>query len=229
MSRRTFVCILALLLFCAGLLPRSAAAAGRPFHIGVFGGLSAGGELYTASTMDPDHIWTSPEGEHFGGERVKASLDENFIFGLRVGKGISEQFSWNVSLAYTSMNISADVLTTARNADTYNYDQVNATFIDAVVNWFWSKEKNAPYFLAGLGYASLGFMERGDAAYDLDQSGIEYLLGGGYRWGIVQIEARDHLVPTDFGPEAARLGVDEFNGKDLVQFWEIGLGVVFDF
>ena len=208
--------------------PAPARAVQRPFHLMVFGGVAAGGELYTASTDEDDHIWTSPEGDRFGGERVKTSLDENLFVGLRVGKGIADRFSLNLSVAYTSMNITADVLTSARNADAYNWDQVSATFIDLALNWDWSGEKNAPYFTAGVGWAHLGFQERQDDAFDLDQGGLQFVLGGGYRWGMLQLEARDHVVRTDFGPEEARLAVDHFDGKKRVQFWEISVAVFFD-
>jgi len=218
-----------LLLAALLLVPGSAAAVQRPFHLTVFGGLSAGGTLYTASTTQADHIWTSPLGEQFGGERVKTSLNEDLAFGLRLGKGFADRFAWNLSVAFTGMGITADVLTAARNADSYRWDNVNATFLDLAVTWDWSREKNSPYFLAGIGYANLSFEDRANPAFDLDQNGIEYVLGGGMRWNILQVEARDHLVPTDFGPEEARLAVEKFDGKDLVQFWEISLGVVLEF
>jgi hypothetical protein len=211
------------------VLPAMARAEPQPFGITLFGGAAAAGGLYTASSTQGDFLWVSPEGKQIGGERLKTSLDENFFLGLRVGSGISDQFSWNVSLAHTQMNVSADVLTVARNSDSYNWDTAHATFYEAALMWDWTKQKNAPYFLAGIGAARVHFKERTDTGGNLEQNGVCYVLGGGYRWDIVRFEARDHLVPTDFSAEGERLQAESFDGKSLLQFWEISVGIFMNF
>lgn len=216
-------------LFSLALLPAMARAEPLPFGITVFGGAAAAGGLYTASSTQGDFLWISPDGDQIGGERLKTSLDENIFFGVRLGSGISEQFSWNVSLAHTQMNVSADVLTVARNSDSYNWDTANGTFYEAALVWDWTKQKNTPYFLAGIGAARVHFKERKDTGGNLEQNGVSYVFGGGYRWDVLCFEARDHLVPTDFSAEGERLQAESFDGKSLLQFWEISVGFVMNF
>lgn len=220
----------ALLLACLLLGAAAEARADqRPVHLNVFFGISAAGRLYRAENPDPDYNWLPPDGQPFKAESVRVDLDENLSFGVRVGKGISQQFSVNLSAAFTDMTASAVALTEARNSDTYSWDSMTANLVDAAVVWDWSAESTTPYFLAGIGYASLGFRERDDAAHDLDQSGVQFVLGGGFRWNILQFEVRDHLVPVDLGPEERRLAVPIFEGKDLLHLWEITAGVSLNF
>jgi len=211
------------------VLPGRARAEKLPFGITVFGGASAGGGIYSATNTQDGFLWVSPDGAQFGGERLKATLNENVFFGLRFGAGIVDRLSWNLSVARTKMNVSADVLTAARNSDSYNWDTAHGTFFEAALVWDWIKQKNTPYFLAGIGSSKLSFEERKDNGDNLKQSRLSYVLGGGYRWEFVRFEVRDHLLPTDFSDEGKRLQAETFDGKDLLQIWEISVGLVMEF
>jgi hypothetical protein len=211
------------------VFPASARADKLPFGVTVFGGASAAGGIYSATSSQGDFLWLSPEGEEFGGERLKATLDENVFFGLRAGAGFADQWSWNLSVARTKMNVTADILTAARNSDAYSWDTAHGTFFEAALQWDWTKQSNTPYFLAGIGTSKLTFLEREDNGDDLKQSGVSYVLGGGYRWEFVRFEVRDHLLPTDFSDEGKRLGAETFDGKDLLQIWEISVGFFMGF
>jgi len=222
--------LVSLVMVAVLVLPERANADKLPFGVTVFGGVSAGGGIYSASTSQGSVEWTSADGEEqFSGERLKTGLDESAFFGIRFGKGISDQFSWDLSLSHTQMNVSADVLTAARYSYTYNWDTVRATFYEAVLAWDWSKQKNTPYFLAGIGLSNVKFDERETTGGQLKQDGVSYVLGGGYRWEFVRFEARDHILPTDFSDEEARLPSDTFNGKNPLQFWEISVGFFLGF
>ena len=201
----------------------------RPFHMNIFFGMSAAGQLFRAENPDPDYFWFPPDGDQFKAENVRVDLDENVIFGARLGKGISQQFSVNFSASFTNMHATAVALTEARNSDLYSWDSMNVNFLDAVVAWDWTAEKTTPYFVAGLGYASLSFHERQDPDHDLDQSGIQYILGAGFRWDILQFEIRDHIMPIDLSPEERRLKVPIFEGKDTLHLWEITVAFTMNF
>jgi hypothetical protein len=214
-----------LLLILLVLAASPAAAGTRPFHVTPLVGIAAGGKVFEASTGDEEFSWITPDGDRFSAENVRVELDENILLGLRLGKGFTDRFSWEVSLAWTSMNMTAESLTFRRNFDTRNYDEMSATMVEANLVWDWVDQPTTPYFLAGLGWSSLGFMERRLGDSDLDQSTLSWVLGAGFRWKVLRLEVRDHLLPVDLEEEEARLGAESFDGVDLLQVWEISLGL----
>lgn len=207
------------------LLAAGPATAGpRPFHVTPVLGLSAGGEVFSASTSDEEFSWSTPDGETFFAESMRVELDENVLLGLRLGKGITDRLSWEASVAWTSMNMTAETLTLRRNFDTRNYDEVSATFLEAALQWDWVDQPTTPYLLAGVGYSTLGFSERRRTGFDLDQSTFSWLVGAGFRWRLLCLEVRDHIMSVDLGDEEDRLQAETFDGKDTLQVWEISLG-----
>lgn len=204
--------------------------------VGVGGeaGWFAGGRLWKAEAGQ-SREWIVPDGSiSYFGEEATVEMESFAIGGLSVVA--RSDTGWGVigRIVFSDIGVKALIRDGRDAVETFEWDQYFVVNAQVVGTWsFAPGAPNTPYVLGGLGFSNLS--SEGGAA---NQSGANFVFGGGWRFGsrgtILDIEVRDTIMPLDFDDEEARLRErvlpeDGFEAESLVHMIEASARVTFSF